>query len=60
MYDPRGVKTHFSDYFLEMYYFDDDYNKKDKERYRILYRSNHYSPIREIFKLLENNINVRI
>ena len=43
------------DYFIDMYYFDNDYNKKDKERYKNFYNSKKYSPVKNIFKLLKNN-----
>lgn len=42
------------DYFLDMYYFYEDYTENDKDKYRKFYLSK-YSPIRKIHKLLKNN-----
>ena len=42
------------DYFLDMYYFYDDYTEDEEDKYRKFYLSE-YSPIRKIHKLLENN-----
>ena len=42
-------------YFLDMYYFDDDYSSSNINNYRKLYKSDLYSPIRDVFKLLKNN-----
>lgn len=42
------------DYFLDMYYFYEDYSEGEEDKYRKFYLSK-YSPIRSIHKSLENN-----
>jgi hypothetical protein len=42
------------DYFLDMYYFYEDYTEEDSDKYRKFYLSE-YSPVRKIHKLLEKN-----
>jgi superfamily II DNA or RNA helicase len=42
------------DYFLDMYYFYEDYTEDEEDKYRKFYLSK-YSPIRAIHKALESN-----